>query len=105
MEKKRADERRAAEERQRQADTRSEELENNLAGMERSRADERRAAAEQERRAEVQRQQRQYSCNHNCYVRNLDCETKCIQLPSGAAENQCKDTCKQYDALCKNGCE
>jgi TIR domain len=98
IEKKRAE----AEERQRQADARSKELEKNLTGMERSSADERRAAVEEEHR-------RRDTCNFNCYGRNSDCEFKCDQTANypvnSPAERQCRDTCKQYDTLCRNACQ
>ena len=108
-------ERRAAEERSKEveknldaAEERSKKLEKNLAGMERSSANERRAAAEQEHQAEVQRQRRHSDCINRCYFSNFDCEQECIQTskyaPNSPAQKQCYETCKQYDALCKNGC-
>jgi|SRR5271165_1557275 len=109
MEKKRADERRAAEER-------SKELEKNLAGMERSSADERAAAAEQERRAEFQQRQDKYQaelrhegCISKCESTRInECGPSCSKFSWGSeadSRQRCEDTCKQYEALCKHGCQ
>jgi len=122
IEKKRADERSAAEERQRQGDARSKELEKNLAGMERSSADERRAATERQEQAERQRQMdnfnagiRHNDCINKCSSNRSQCESDCRSKINSdryattdsyrAALDQCYDTCKQYESLCKNGCQ
>jgi hypothetical protein len=100
IEKKRADERRAAEERQLQADTLSKELEKNLAGLERSSADQRRALADRESQGRYEE-----SCISDCESQRNACESDCgARTYSYSPLDQCSKSCKQYEDSCKTMC-
>jgi hypothetical protein len=116
LEKSRADERRAAEQRQRQADVRSENLAENLAALERKGADGVRVADERERRARDQAtkrerdakyeaEQRRWHCTLGCESTRRNCESSCFQRLDGPAREACKDSCKQYEPFCKSNCQ
>ena len=88
--------------------------------MEHSSADEKRAAAEQERQAAHQREMdktnawfRHNDCINKCSSNRSQCESDCRSKRNynassdsqTAALDQCYESCKQYESLCKNGCQ
>jgi hypothetical protein len=123
LEKSRADEKRAAEQRQREADARSEEFARELAASEKRRLDQIRADEDRQRRAMVEAARREQAAKSQAefqdYVRRRDCSSACQQTLSNCerecnyrftgsdrrdARVACEDSCKQSNTLCMSTC-
>jgi TIR domain len=129
IEKKRAEERRAADQRQRQADARSEELAQDITAIDKKRAEERRAADQRQRQADArseelgqditaidkkraeERRQADAAKEHAefaAYVRRQGCIQACHSTRINECHYSCEDrTHGDHPALeqCENTCE
>ena len=101
LEKSRADERRAAEQRQREADARSEELVRKLAASEKRRLDQIGAAADEAKRLGEQRRQ---ACSDNCQDARDNCTFSCFRQTDGRDNTACYESCGENLSFCMANC-
>lgn len=126
LEKSRVEERRIAEQRQREADARSDKLTRDITGLEKSREQERQAADEREQQAEDEAETREREqrdakyeaerqatrqrrdCLDRCESTRRDCEFRCPYGLSGLEAQRrtaCLDSCRQLEPFCRSSCQ
>lgn len=120
LETSRADERRTADQRQREADARSEKLAQELAALEKRRADEQRAAAERQREADAlseelsqdlaaleQKRQDQIRAAESRERQAREDEARAKDIAARQAEQRrrdCRDRCQSTRSECESRC-
>jgi len=110
IEKQRAAERSAADARQRESEARSTELAQDITGIEKKRADDQRAASQRQSEAIQLTEQRHNACIQGCSIKQTHCGFDCESKNGGSnvsnpQYDQCRETCDQFESLCKDGCQ
>jgi TIR domain len=107
IEKKRAEERQAAEQQQLKIDARSKELEENFNALDRRAAAEKSAADDREKTAKLNAQARTDACLYRCQTQSNDCSFLCSDPHSnvnGEVWGHCVQDCHKKEAFCRFNC-